>query len=207
PRRRVLLVRNPEYFGRPPWADTVEVRLGVSSINACALIRRGLADGGFFEIPAAEYARLVNDPVWKPQLLVADAIRTEFLYMNVRQKPFDDVRVRQAVCWALDREAFVRVFSGVATIAGEFLPMSIPGARPLGRYLKRDVAKARALLAQAGYPNGIHAKLYGWTIEPEPRLLEVAQEQLAEAGIPGDRTPGVTPGDTTIDDGTNHEVA
>ncbi len=207
PRRRVLMVRNPDYWGRPAWADTIELRLGVSSSNACALIRRGLVDGGFFEVPAAEYARMVSDPLWRRQILIDDPFDTEYLFMNVREKPFDDVRVRQAICWALDREAFDRVYSGLAPPAGEFMPPSMPGMRPLGRYMPRDLARARELLREAGYPHGFRTKLYGWTVEPGPRLLEVVQQQLAEIGVVAELDLGETVGYTAMAEDTSNHVA
>ncbi|MEO5617246.1 MAG: ABC transporter substrate-binding protein, partial [Candidatus Eisenbacteria bacterium] len=94
PRRRVLLVRNPSYWGKPAWADTIELRLGVSTNNGTALIRRGLADGGSFEVPPGEFARLLGDSLWKHQIQLEDPLSIEYLYMNVRVAPFDDVRVR-----------------------------------------------------------------------------------------------------------------
>jgi peptide/nickel transport system substrate-binding protein len=183
PRRRVLLVRNPDYCGEPAWLDTFELRLSVSTINAVSMIRRGQADGGFFEVPAPEYARLRADSLWNRQLEVADAIGTWYLYMNVRHPPFNDVRVRQAVCWALDRRAIVKVWSGKAIPAGEILPPSMPGAVALQKYQGPDTARARALLRAAGYPNGIDVTLHGFTTEPSSREAAVVQQNLADAGI------------------------
>jgi ABC-type transport system substrate-binding protein len=183
PRRRLLLVRNPDYCGAPAWLDTFELRLGVTSTNAVAMIRRGLADGGFFEVPPAEFARLSSDPLWKRQVDVADGLNTEYLFVNVRMKPFDDVRVRQAIAWALDRRAVLKVYSGKGRVAGEFLPLGMPGAQALERYLDRDVARARRLLREAGYPRGFSTKLYGWTTQPGPRELTIVQQQLADVGI------------------------
>jgi ABC-type transport system substrate-binding protein len=105
----------------------------------------------------------------------------------VRQKPFDDVRVRQAVCWAIDHRAVLKAISGVGEVAGEFLPPGMPGVRRLGRYLGPDggpdIVKARALLREAGYPNGFSTKLYGMTPEPVPRMLTLIQQNLADVGI------------------------
>lgn len=183
PRRRVLLIRNPDWTGRPAWLDTIEVRLSVSPVNAVGLIRRGLADGGFFEVPAAEYARLAGDSLWKRQIDLADPLGTWYVFMNTHVRPFDDRRVRQAVAWALDRPALCKVWSGKATPAGEFLPLSMPGAVPLGRYPGPDVARARKLLAEAGYPRGFDARYYEFTSEPNPRVAAVIQQNLAEVGI------------------------
>ena len=105
--------------------------------NGVALIRRGLADGGIFEVPAAEFGRLRRDPLWRHQVMVSDALNTWFVFMNVRVPPFNDPRVRQAVAWAVDHRALAKAWSGAATPAGEILPLSsrahaparVPGTR------------------------------------------------------------------------------
>jgi ABC-type transport system substrate-binding protein len=183
PRRRVLMVRNPDYCGAPAWLDTFELRLSVSPINAVAMIRRGLADGGFFEVPSAEFGRLRRDSVWARQVDVADGLSTWFLYMNVRKKPFDDPRVRQAVSWAIDRRALVKAWSGKAFAAGEFLPTGMPGAVKLDRYQGPDPARARRLLAEAGYPQGFSTTLFAFAADPNPREAAIVQQNLADVGI------------------------
>ncbi len=206
PRRRVLLVRNPDYCGQPAWLDTIEQKLGVTPLNAVSMIRRGLADGGFFEIPGAELARLKADPVWRHQVDIADGLQTEYLFMNVRERPFDDVRVRQAVCWALDRRAILKVWSGKGEVAGEFLPPGMPGAVRLHRYQGPDRARARRLLREAGYPSGFATKLYGWSTEPGPRELAVVQEQLAEVGIRTQLDLGEAAGYTAMAEDTSRHI-
>ncbi len=207
PRRRVILVRNPDYFGTPAWLDTFELRLGVSALNGVGLIRRGLADGGFFELPAGEFARLRGDPWWHNQVMLADGINTEYLFMNTRIKPFDDVRVRQAVNWAIDRRAIAKAYSGKGVPAGEFMPPSMPGFVALGRYQGPDTAKARALLRAAGYPNGIQATLYGWTVEPSPRMLALLQQELDQAGIHTRLDIGEAAGYTSMAENVSNHIA
>ena len=206
PRRHVLLVRNPDYCGRPAWLDTFEVRLGVTSTNAVALIRRGLADGGFFEVPAAEFARLRADSVWSRQISIDDGLETDFLFFNVRKRPFNDVRVRQAVCWALDRRALLKMYSVKGVLAGEFLPPGMPGAGPLGRYQGPEPARARRLLAEAGYPRGLATRLYGVTTEPTSRLLTTVQQQLAEVGIRAELDLGEAVGYTSMAQDTARQI-
>ncbi|HET9326159.1 MAG TPA: ABC transporter substrate-binding protein [Candidatus Eisenbacteria bacterium] len=183
PRRRVLLVRNHDYAGTPAWLDTFELRLSVSPTNAVALIRRGQVDGGFFEVPAAEFGRLRRDPTWRQQVMVSDALSTWFVFMNVRVKPFNDPRVRQAVAWAIDRRAIAKAWSGAASPAYEFLPLAMPGAKPLDFYHGPDVPRARQLLREAGYPNGFSTRLFGFTAGPEPRVAAILQQNLGDVGI------------------------
>ncbi len=211
PRRRVLMVRNPDYWGTPGWADTIEMRLSVATANAVALIRKGRVDGGFFEVPPGELARMRADPYWARQISMADGLNTEHLFMNVRVKPFNDVRVRQAVNWAIDRRAVVKAWAGRGEIAGEFLPHGMPGAAKLDRYLGpdrgADPEKARRLLREAGYPNGFKTRLYGWTTPPGPRELEVIQQQLARVGIVAELDLGEAAGYTSMAYDTTNRIA
>jgi peptide/nickel transport system substrate-binding protein/oligopeptide transport system substrate-binding protein len=206
PRRYAILVRNPEYCGTPAWIDTIEIRFNVPSSSAVTMIRRGLIDGGFFEVPAADYARLRTDSLWSRQIDLADGLNTEYLWMNVRKKPFNDPRVRQAVCWALDRRAILKMWSGKGEVAGEFLPPGMPGVQRLHRYQGPDTSKARALLREAGYPDGFDTTLYGWMFEPSPRQLALIQQQLAVVGIRARLDLGETAGYTSMAGDTTRHV-
>lgn len=77
---------------------------------------------------------------------------------NIAHEPFDDVRVREALALAIDRERVSRDDLGGATeAAGKFLPEAMSGEKPVvaeAELLEHDVNKARALLAEAGYPDG-----------------------------------------------------
>ena len=77
---------------------------------------------------------------------------------NTAHEPFDDVRVREALALAIDRERVSRDDLGGATEpAGKFLPEAMSGEKPVvdkAELLEHDINKARELLADAGYPNG-----------------------------------------------------
>ncbi len=81
-----------------------------------------------------------------------------YYVFNVDREPFDDVRVREALALAIDRERISRIDLGGATEpAGTFLPEAMSGEKPVvekAELLDQDVNKARDLLAQAGYPDG-----------------------------------------------------
>ena len=96
-----------------------------------------------------------------------------YYVFNVNREPFDDIRVREALALAIDRERISRVDLGGATApAGRFLPDAMSGEKPVvekAELLDQDVNKARELLAQAGYPDGD-----GF---PVVRLLIIRNEQ------------------------------
>jgi peptide/nickel transport system substrate-binding protein len=100
--------------------------------------------------------------------------------------PFLDKRIRQAFAFAVDRDAIVRiVYGGSAGWVGNDSHLVITDPNFLPRPIRRDVARARALLAEAGFPNGITLPtLYYSPQLPEvPRYFQVLQESVREAGI------------------------
>jgi peptide/nickel transport system substrate-binding protein len=119
------------------------------------------------------------------QLLSTPASNSMTISMMVDTKPFTDVRVRQAMKLSIDRQAMVdTVLLGFGEVGNDNpVPLSSPFA-----YQKeapqRDIAKAKALLAEAGYPNGLDIDLY--TAEAIPGMTKEAQvfkEMAADAGI------------------------
>jgi peptide/nickel transport system substrate-binding protein len=112
-----------------------------------------------------------------------------YVAMNVEKKPFDNVLVRRAVAYAIDIPAIVRALYGPGTSAGDnWTPPGMLGENPAVHIYPHDVAMAKKLLAQAGYPNGFATSLYLPTSPrpymPDPlRLAEAIQADLKAAGI------------------------
>ncbi len=90
-----------------------------------------------------------------PEALRVTSTYAAYYYeFNVNRPPLDDVRVRQAIAYAIDRQTLVKnVTKGGETVAYNFLPPDPSGFTPKD-YFAEDVSKAQALLAEAGYPNG-----------------------------------------------------
>ncbi len=107
------------------------------------------------------------------------------IWINYARPPFDDVRVRQALNYAVDRNVFNK-----ATMAGlnELAPGILPKAHwaydpSIANRYPHDVAKAKELLAAAGHPNGFEMSLIGPTDERSRQRQEVIIEQLKQVGI------------------------
>lgn len=102
-----------------------------------------------------------------------------YYVFNLDREPFDDVRVREALALAIDRERISRVDLGGATEpAGTFLPEAMSGEKPVvdkEELLDQDVNKARDLLAQAGYPNGENFPILRLLINRNEQQRIVAQ--------------------------------
>jgi len=112
-----------------------------------------------------------------------------YLAMNMEKKPFDNVLVRRAVAQAIDIPAILRALYGPGTVPGDnWTPPGMLGENEHVKIWPRDVAEAKRLLAQAGFPNGFATTLYLPTTPrpymPDPqRLAEAIQADLKEAGI------------------------
>lgn len=106
-----------------------------------------------------------------------------YYVFNVNREPFDDVRVREALALAIDRERISRVDLGGATEpAGRFLPDAMSGEKPVvdkAELLDYDVNKARELLAEAGYPNGENFPVVKLLINRNEQQRLVAQSIAA----------------------------
>ncbi|WP_054284775.1 ABC transporter substrate-binding protein [Gulbenkiania mobilis] len=117
------------------------------------------------------------------------AFMTAFVAMNSQKKPFDSAKVRQAVNLAFDKSAYLKtVFEGTATAANlPYPPNTWSYAKEIKPYAL-DVAQAKKLLAQAGYPNGFDTTLWvrptGSVLNPNPKAgAELLQADLAKVGI------------------------
>jgi ABC-type transport system substrate-binding protein len=183
PNEQAVFVANPNYFRGKPYFDRVIYRAVPSASNRALLIRTGQVQWTE-NLSGPIIQDLRNDP--KLSVITKPHRGATALVMNPAYKPFDDVRVRQAVALSIDRDAINQaVFLGQGTVAHAPVPPYIAGAaNDLDPFPKRDIEKAKALLAEAGYPNGIdveliQADIVGW----EEQLGIQAVAQLAEAGI------------------------
>ena len=183
PRRRIILARNPHYRGQEGYADTLEIQLGGNTLNAIAKIKKDQADLSLDTLPPSELPRLKQDPGYRERLRITPIGTLYYIFMNVRMKPFDDLRVRQAVCYAVDKRALLKVWAGQGVIANEILPPEFPAFQPLDLYPGPDLDRARELLAEAGYPDGFKVDFTSQNIDPWPRVCEVVQAQLRQVGI------------------------
>ena len=114
--------------------------------------------------------------------------QTVYLIINTQKAPMDNDLVRQAVWYAVDVDSGVRVAYGdFGSRAVDWVCPGIKGADPdrAAKYFPtRDIEKAKALLAEAGYPDGIEIELSVFSSNQERRDLgEIFQAQMAEAGI------------------------
>ena len=112
-----------------------------------------------------------------------------YLALNMDKKQFDDVRVRRAIAYAIDKAAIATSFYALgAQVADNWTPPGMLGENPAVKAYPHDPSQAKKLLAQAGFPSGFATELYYPTSPrpymPEPqRMAEAIGANLADAGI------------------------
>jgi peptide/nickel transport system substrate-binding protein len=183
----ITLDANPHYTGpTKPHVKTVVLRDIPDQATSVLSIQKGEVD--ILTDPRSDDAALLaRDP--GVRVLLQPSNNLAYVSMNVQQKPFDDVRVRRAVAYALDIPAIVHALYGPGTSYGDnWTPPGMLGENKAVHIYPHDVAMAKKLLAEAGYPNGFTTSLYLPTSPrpymPDPqRLAEAIQADLKDAGI------------------------
>jgi peptide/nickel transport system substrate-binding protein len=108
---------------------------------------------------------------------------TMYIAMNCALPQFQKVEVRQAIKWAIDYDAIEKnITPNTWIVSQSFLPSRLPGALT-DKPFHKDVAKAKALLAQAGYPNGFEVTLDHVSTPPQSDIAQAIQANLAAIGI------------------------
>jgi len=164
-----------------PKVDTITWRPVVDNNTRAAVMQTNEAHFAFPLPPEA-----ADNLGKKPSLEVSSApsIIHRYLSMNTQQKPFDNPKVREAINYAINKEALVKVaFSGYAIPAEGVLPKGVEYAAKLGPW-PYNPAKARELLKEAGYPNGFESTLWSaYNHTTAQKVIQFVQQQLAQVGI------------------------
>jgi len=113
----------------------------------------------------------------------APQIAWYYVFMNTKIKPFDNVKVRQAVNYAVDTAKLKKLLAGQGTPLNQIYPQGMPGYDPTAQFYSYDPAKAKQLLAAAGFPNGFKTTFYTHNVDPFPRIAQSLQNDLAQVGI------------------------
>ena len=97
--------------------------------------------------------------------------------------PFDNVKVRQALNMAINKERITRILNGRATAANQPLPPLMPGYDKAFTGYAFDVEKAKALLGGSRLPGWLRDVLYSTNTDPQPRIAQAIQQDLAAVGV------------------------
>jgi dipeptide transport system substrate-binding protein len=135
----------------------------------------------------AEVEAMKKEP--RIKLMSEPGLNVGYLSLNVKHKPFDDVRVRQAVNMAIDKQALVAaVYQGAGSLAVNPIPPTMWSYNKAIKDYDHSPEKAKALLAQAGHPNGFETTLWALPVQRPynpngQQAAELVQSDLAKIGI------------------------
>lgn len=179
---RVELVRNPDYWGTPARLEKVTFKFIADPTAAFAAMMAGDIDA-FPNFPAPEnLAQFAADPRFA--VLVGSTEGETILAMNNARPPFDDLRVRRAVSLAIDRQAVIDgAMFGYGTPIGSHFAPHHPAYVDLTGLTPHDPEAAKALLAEAGYPDGFSTTLALPPPSYARRGGEIIAAQLRAVGI------------------------
>ena len=181
PNKSVFIVRNPHFDasmfdGNVPSGNPDKISIDILGDPGVALTRtlNGQDDYDFYQPPNDRLAELQNK--YADQIKVYTPANTYYYFMNNRVAPFDNLKVRQAVNYAINRDALVRIYGGLATPTENVLPPTYPQYKKLDLY-PYNLAKAKQLIKDAGATG---ADVTVWTSDNESRRAPEAAQYLQQ---------------------------
>ena len=178
----LVMEKNPDYYGTPAYLDKVTFKISADTNTAFMELLAGGID--IFPYLTSEQASQLTENY---NIKIGTANLVQALFLNNAEKPFDDIRVRQAMCYAINRtEILDMVADGKGTLIGSNMFAGF------AKYFNKDVVdtypynveKAKGLLSDAGYPNGFEMTItvpsnYQFHVD----TAQVIVEQLKQVGI------------------------
>lgn len=189
PKKRVLLKAHENYFRGQPLLDGVEIRFLPDIDQREAALRSGVLD-----VMMGSGEKGWVDRIARVENVVIDSHgvgEVMSLYLNPAVPPLDDIRVRRAIAYALDRDAFLSV-SHPQLVGHVYSPVPVqflPGGLTLSEVTRLDLTyapdlkKAKALLSETGYPDGFEIDVISSEKRFYRRCYEVMAAQLSRIGI------------------------
>lgn len=182
----ITVVANPDYWGGRPKVDRIIFQVVPESATRMLKLERNevqiLAD-----VPPSDYVRVTRNP--QLRLYTQPGLTILYVAMSNDRGPFTDKRVRQAMNYAVDKEAINKGLYGGATTASQGIPPVLWGYNKAVAPYPYDPAKAKALLKEAGYPTGftadmmVYANPRGYNPVGGAKLGEAVQGYLAKVGV------------------------
>lgn len=182
PQHAFVMEANEEYWGGAPYLDKVEFRIVANTDSAMLGLKSGSIDiyPYLTSDQAAELSSQMN-------ILSGPANIVQALFLNNQVEPFQDMRVRQALCYAVNVQEIMDMIAdgyGTKIGTGMFSAFHQYYREDLKDYYQTDLVKAKELLTEAGYPNGFEMTItvpsnYQFHID----TAQVLVEQLKQVGI------------------------
>jgi len=182
----IVLERNDDYWRRPAYLDRLILKVIPDATARYLALQKGEIDVMDFPSPE-DLAEMKANPDLK--VIQQEGLNVGYLALNTQKKPYDNKLVRQAMNYAINKEEIITaVFGEAGTAAKNPIPPTMWSYNNAIDPYPYDPAKARELLAEAGYPDGFTTELWAMPVSrpyfPDGRkVAEIMQAQLKEVGI------------------------
>jgi len=185
PKQQIVLVRNPNFHQWSPNSpdghlNEVHVQIGITPEQAVNETIDGQLDWYMEAVPPDRLSELRAR--YPAQVHMYPRNNDTYFSMNERLAPFDKLAVRQAVNYAIDRPALVKLFGGQGTPTETVVPPSFGSAYHEPNLYPHDVAKAKALVAQAG-ATGAPVQIWTTNADPAPKAAQYLAGVLSSIGL------------------------
>lgn len=181
---KLAFERNPNYYRQGyPKLDSVRIDIGVDPSVMVLRVESNEADSSWDFIAPADYPRIAEDSTLKDRMLLSPTPNVQYLAFNTREAPFNDVKVRQALSMAVDRDRIVKLLNGRPIAANGLFPPNLSGDNPKMPALAYDPEGAKALLKEAGYGDGLSTKIYATTDPGDQTVVQAIVQDWDAIGV------------------------
>ncbi len=186
PNKQAIVVRNPNFDaslfgGNVPAGNPDKMTVDIIGDDTVALQRviSGQDDYDFHQLPPDRLA--ATQQKYGNQIKVYTPANTYYFFMNTKVAPFDNLKVRQAVEYAINREALVRIYGGLAQPTENVLPPTYPQYQKLNLY-PYNLAKAKSLIAASGQ-KGASVTVWNHDRGTDPKASAYLTDVLNSIGL------------------------
>jgi glutathione transport system substrate-binding protein len=179
----VRIKKNPNYWKGEVKVDSITFKPVPENGSRLAMLRAGQAQ---YIYPMPAELKKVAQRDKKIDIIEMPSIIERYLIMNTQYKPLSDVRVRQAINYALDKNAIIHIaWGGAATASDSIIPPNLQFYKKQSVW-PYDIEKAKSLMREAGYEKGFKVVFITPNVSARLRAVEMAQQQLSKIGIKGE---------------------
>ncbi len=180
PGNKLVVRTNENYWKKGSQIDTLTFKPVTENGARIAMLQTGEADY-IYPMPTEQVKAVEGDK--NIEVIEGSSTIARFTFLNISKEIFSDVRVRQAINYAIDKEAYAKVVkSGYAVPLTSHVPSPIYYQVPQPEY-KYDLEKAKKLMAEAGYPDGFKTHVWAPNDTENMKGMQFIRQQLAQIDI------------------------
>ncbi len=179
---QLVLAANDSYWGGAPAIKTATLKVIPQQSQQVIEFEANGLDVAW--VPEPDLSRIKGDETLSKELQTVPLNSIFHLRVNLKDPVLGNVKVRQALATAIDRQTIIdTVLQGQGAPAEGIIPPGLAAYDPSYKPYEYNIEKAKQLLSEAGYPNGVEITVRTGQVETENRVLAAIQQQVADAGI------------------------